>query len=319
VKENVKELLDNRLSRARTLLPDVVSMSGTCDPYQPAEKKFQNTRKCLEVLAKHKYPVGICTKSTLVTRDIDILKKIANNNWCAVTLTITTTDKDLAKFLEPGSPSPQERLETISILKKAGLTQIGVNFMPIVPFLCDSDENLENVIKAVKSAGADYILFAGMTLRDNQARWLINRLKNTYPEVVPNMLKLYNGSYSDNFGYRGRYSPPGYYYKPLMKRAYALCEKYNLGYRMKRFIPDDFRRLNYLISEQFLNEAFDYQYKGKPWKDLHWAGQNIQNLNESIVDIASRGELRKIRNVDDSLEKRINIFLEQNTKFTKFF
>jgi DNA repair photolyase len=294
-------------------------MSGTCDPYQPAEKKFQNTRQCLEVLAKHKYPIGICTKSTLVTRDIDILKKIADNNWCSVTLTITTTDEDLAKFLEPGSPSPQERLETITTLKQAGLTQVGVNFMPIVPFLCDSDENLENVTKAVESAGAEYILFAGMTLRDNQARWLIGQLKNRYPEVVPKLLKLYSGSYSDDFGYQGKYSPPSYYYNRLMKRALGLCEKYEIGYRMKRFVPNDFRKYNYLISEKFLNEAFDNQYAGKPWKDLHWAGQNIQNLSESIVDIASRDELRKIRNVDDKLEKRIHAFLEENRKFTKFF
>jgi len=74
-----------------------------------------------------------------------------------------------------------------------------------------------------------------------------------------------------------------------------------------------------LISEEFLNEAFDNQYADRLWKDLHWAGQNIQNLTESIVDIASRGELRKIRNVDNALENRIQTFLEQNTKFTKFF
>jgi DNA repair photolyase len=309
VKENVKELLDNRLTRARTLLPDIISISGTCDPYQPAEEKFQNTRKCLEVLAKHKFPVGICTKSTLVTRDIDLLHKIANNNWCSVTLTITTIDRDLARILEPGSPSPQQRLETISILKKAGLTQVGVNFMPIVPFLCDSDENLENVTKAVKSAGADYILFAGMTLRDNQARWLIDCLNNKCPEVVPKMLKLYNGTYSDIIGYKGRYSPPNNYYNRLMKRAYAFCEKYDIKYRMKRFIPNDFRKFNYILSEKFLNEAFDSQYRGKPWKNLHWAGQNIQNLKESILDVAGRGELKEIRNVDKELENRIYKYL----------
>lgn len=319
VKENVKELLDKRLTRARTLLPDVVSMSGTCDPYQPAEERYYNTKQCLEVLAKHMYPVGICTKSTLVARDIDILQKIAENNWCSVTLTLTTLDDNLAKFLEPGAPTPAQRLKTIKELKHAGLTQVGVNFMPIVPFLCDSEENLEGVTKAVKAAGADYIIYAGMTLRDNQAKWLITRLKKEYPKAVEKLLNLYNGTYFDELGYQGRYSPPNKYYKQLMKKTNKFSEQYGISTRMKRFIPKDFRKYNYLLAEKLLNEAYNLQITGKPWTNLHWAGQNIQNLNESIVDIAQRGELQSIRNVDSQLEESILKFLGSNTKSYKFF
>lgn len=317
VKNNVKNMLDQRLTRARTLLPDVVSMSGTCDPYQPAEEEFMNTRQCLEVLVKHKYPVGICTKSTLVTRDIDLLKKIVDNNWSAVSITITTLDHDLAQFLEPRSPSPDERLETITKLKKANISQVGVNFMPIVPFLCDSDENLESVTKAVKAAGADFILFGGMTMRDNQARWFLTQLKKKYPELVAKLIKLYNGTYSDALGYQGKYSPPNNYYKKLMRKSIDLCKKYDINYRMKRFIPNDFRRINYTLAEQFLNESYLFQCTNKPWTNLFWAGQNIQNLKESIVDVAARGELLSIRNVDKVLEKRIIDFLDK--KVQRFF
>jgi len=102
-----------------------------------------------------------------------------------------------------------------------------------------------------------------------------------------------------------------------MKKAFELCEKYGIRYRMKRFIPDDFRKYNYQIAEQFLNESYVLQCKGKPWTKLFWAGQNIQNLKESIIDIADRGELRTIRNVNEDLERRIFDFIAKK-KIKKF-
>ncbi len=304
-------MLDNRLRRARTLLPDVVALSGSCDPYQPAEKKYENTRKCLEVLAKHKYPVNISTKATLVTRDIDLLSKIGNDSWCAVSITITTTNNDLSKFLEPEAPLPAERFDTIEELKKTNNLQVGVNFMPIIPFLWDSDDNLEEMVRTITNAGADYILFgAGMTMRDNQAVWFFKRLQEDYPEVVGKYLELYNAKLTLVKGYSGSYGPNKTYAKRITKKMLSLCDKYNISHRMKRFIPDDFRRLNYLIAEEFLNESYVLQFTGKPWSNLFWAGQNIQNLNESIVDVAARGELQSIRNVNADLEIRINEFLD---------
>ena len=311
IKNNVKEMLDNRISRARTLLPDVVAISGSCDPYQQAENEFKNTRQCLEILAKHKYPVNIGTKSTLVTRDIDLLKKISENNWCAVSITITTTDAKLAKFVEPRAPEPKARFESLKKLKDAGITQVGVNFMPIIPFLGDSAEQLESMVESTKDAGADYILFgAGMTMRDNQALWFFKRLKEECPALADKYLKLYNAEITPEHGYKGSYTPNKTYAKKKTKKMFELCEKYNLKHRMKRYIPNDYRKLNYLIAEKFLNEAYILQYTGKTWSNLFWAGQNIQNLKESISDIANRTELHKIRNVNVDLETRINKFLQ---------
>jgi DNA repair photolyase len=316
VKENVKEMLDNRLSRARTLLPDIVAISGSCDPYQNAEKKFENTRQCLEVLVKHNYPVNISTKSTFVTRDIELLSTIGKYAWCAVSITITTNDDKLSGFLEPNAPVPAKRFETIKELKKNKYLQVGVNLMPIVPFLYDSEENLEELIRLSKDAGADYILFGpGMTMRDNQAAWFFKRLNDEYPDLVEKYLKLYNAELTPENEYKGSYGPSKSYSKKITKKILELCEKYDLSYRMKRFIPDDFRKLNYMISEEFLNEAYVLQFTGKPWTNLFWAGQNIQNLKVSIAEIANRNDLQSIRNVNDSLEKRINEFIsKQNIK-----
>ena len=226
----MQELLDNRLTRARTLLPDVVAISGSCDPYQPAEEKFENSRKCLEVLAKHKYPVLIGTKSTLVTRDIDILERIGKNSWCAVFITITTNDDELARFLEPQAPSPGERFDTVKKLKKKGNIQVGVNLMPIVPFLADANSQLEALTKEIKASGADYILFAaGMTMRDNQANWYLTKLKSKYPEMVKKYLELYNAKISSGVGYQGNYGPNRYYAKRINQKMLGLCDKYKLS------------------------------------------------------------------------------------------
>jgi DNA repair photolyase len=141
VKKNIGPMLDKRLTNARTLLPDVAGTGGTTDPYQPAEKKYENTRQCLEVFARHRYPVLIGTKSNLVLRDLDLLEMIGENSWCTVGITITTTDPEKAKFLETSAPSPEARLNTIRSIKgKTKHVQVGVWLIPVVPFLTDSEQ-----------------------------------------------------------------------------------------------------------------------------------------------------------------------------------
>ncbi len=97
IKKDPAFILDRRIERARMLPPDIVAMSGVCDPYLPAEKKHRKTRDCLEVLEKHRWPVHILTKSPLVLRDTDILANIAKETWASVTFTITTIDSKMAE------------------------------------------------------------------------------------------------------------------------------------------------------------------------------------------------------------------------------
>jgi len=313
VKKNIKEMLDKRLTRARKLLPDVVA-TGSNDPYQPAEAKYKNTRQCLEVLRKHKYPVGVGTKSKLVLRDLDILEKIGKDSWCSVSVTITTNDPEISKFLEPRVPAPKERFDVIRTIKdQTKHIQAGISFIPIVPYLCDSDEQLEKMVKSIKESGADFILFgSGVTMRDLQAQWFLKHLKEKYPELIEKYEVLYEFKYNTE-SYEGKYNPKTYYLKKTNKKMLDLCEKYNLPYRIKRFIPNDFRRMNYIIAEKLLNESFRLQILGKAWNKKHWAGMNIQNLKESLLAIAKRNELQKIRNVNDEIEA----FIRENLDFDK--
>jgi hypothetical protein len=93
--------------------------------------------------------------------------------------------------------------------------------------------------------------------------------------------------------------------KKINKKMIKLCEASRLNHRIRRFIPADYRKENYLIAEKLLNCAYSLQIKGKPWSKIFWAGQNIQNLKESVVDIIKRHELKKVRNVDDKIESFI--------------
>jgi DNA repair photolyase len=303
VKKNLGAMLDKRLTNVRTLLPDVAGTGGTTDPYQPAEKKYENTKQCLQVFAKHRYPVLVGTKSSLILRDVELLETIGRNNWCTVGVTITTTDPEKAKFLETSAPPPEVRFNTIrSIKEKTKHVKVGVWLMPIVPFLTDSDSDIENVVRASREVGADFVVFGGgMTMRDIQANWFLKHLEETYRTLIGNYEELYQFKYDPNT-YGGRYEPTEKYSTDVTRRFLAKAKKYRMPVRMKRYIPEDYRKYNYLIAERLLNEAYLNQVEGKQWRNLFWAGQNVQNLKESIRDIDKRNELTKIRNVNDKVE-----------------
>jgi len=297
IKTNIGNKLDLKIKRARTMLPDVVAMGGVNDAYQPIELKAENTRKILQVLVKHKYPVNISTKSSLITRDIELFQKIAKDTWCTVAFSITSIHEELASFLEPNSSKPEERLEALKRIKQgAPNVQVGINFMPIIPYLCDGDDNLEGVVRKSSESGAEFILFGGLTLRDSQKEFFLKKLRNSkYRDVTQPILDLYHG--------RSNFHD---YQLNLNSKILSLCRKYNIDVRAKRWIPKDYRKWNYKISEILLNKYYMDSLKGKPYKTMLWAGLNLNNLDESILDVYKRGELSKL----DNFNSRIRDFVE---------
>ncbi|MFX1323840.1 MAG: radical SAM protein [Promethearchaeota archaeon] len=306
IKTDFDKKLDLRLKRTRTLLPDVIAPGGVNDAYQPIEEKVELTRKVLEVIIKHKYPINIATKSKLVVRDIEILKKIADETWCTVGFSITTINEELANFLEPFSTPPSERFEAIKIIKKeAPQIQVGTYLIPIIPYLEDDNNNLEAIVKRSYKAGADFILFSpGLTLRDSQAEFFLNKLRNSkYREIIKPLLDLY----------RGKIYPPADYVIKLHTKLSKLCDKYQLPVRIKRWIPSDFRKWNYKISEILLNKEYTDALKtGKSNKAMMWAGLNLNNLDESIIDVYKRGELGKLRNFNKHIIEIVEPYLEKS-------
>jgi DNA repair photolyase len=310
IKHNVGEMLDKRISNARTFLPDVVAIGGVTDAYQPAESKFNSTRQCLEILAKHRYPVHLVTKSTAVLRDLELLEEIGRESWCCVSLTITGSSPETARFLDSKSPPPAKRFAAIKEIKeRARHIQTGVLLIPLIPYLCDSDDDLEMMVKLTEDSGADYFLFGGgMTLRDRQALWFLQHLGREFPELISRYEQLYDFKYTTR-SYNGSYSPPLDYLLPKHERLFELCRNHQIKYRIPRFVPEDYRKANYLVAETLLNQAYEKQLLGEDWQALFWAGQNIQNLQESIVAVAERSELGKIRNVTGRTKNKVESLL----------
>lgn len=158
---------------------ETIVFSGVTDCYQPAEREFRITRACLEVAAECRQPIGIITKNALVTRDIDVLQKLAAYNAVCVSLSITTLDPQLARTMEPRTSTPDARLRAIRELTAAGIPT-NVMTAPIIPGLNDSE--MPAILAAAREAGAQWagyvLLKLPTTVKDVFTDWL----RRSYPD-----------------------------------------------------------------------------------------------------------------------------------------
>ncbi len=192
VKENAPELLRKELA-ARKWKPQVIAMSGVTDCYQPVERKLKLTRRCLEVLAEFRNPVGIVTKNHMVTRDVDVLGEIAAHQAAVVFISVTTLDDELARKLEPRTSSPAHRLAAIEELSKAGIP-VGVLTAPVIPAL--NDHEIPAIISAAVGAGASFAGYVALRLPHGLGALFEDWLARHYPdrrEKVMNRLKAIRG------------------------------------------------------------------------------------------------------------------------------
>ncbi len=185
--------------------------------YQPADKEYGLMRKTLEVLHHRNFPVHIVTRSDLVAKDADILKKISENSKCCVSMILNTLDKDISKIFEPNAPPPKKRL---AVLVKMAELEIptGVIVMPVVPHITDSKGQLEAIIKKAKELKSIYAFHAPLNLEDNYRPKVIEEIKKHFPKQVIKYRTLYE------FGVM----PEVKYTKNLKRKMRALVAKYLL-------------------------------------------------------------------------------------------
>ena len=160
VKLDAPELLRQELTSKR-YTPQRLALSGVTDCYQPGERKFRITRRCLEVLAEFKNPVSVITKNHLVTRDIDVLKKLAAFGGAAAMISITTLDPHLTRLMEPQTSTPSRRLDAVRALVDAGIPT-GVMVAPIIPGL--TDHEAPQILAAAAQAGATFTGYVPLRL-----------------------------------------------------------------------------------------------------------------------------------------------------------
>ncbi len=180
-KVNAPEVLARRLGRSRALRPPSVFVSSVCDPYQPAEKDFHLTRRCLEMLLRAGFHVHLQTKSDLVRRDFDLLADHGGVSLCA---TITTMDAGLARALEPLASPPARRVEALAAAVEAGICAkafVG----PVIPTLTDTPESLGAVFAALAPLGLEEVYVDRLNLRWGVWPSLNETLAALAPEALP--------------------------------------------------------------------------------------------------------------------------------------
>lgn len=203
VKYEAAKLLRKRLN-SDAWNPETVVLSGVTDPYQPVERKLRITRACLMVFEEFLNPVGIITKNYLVTRDIDLLKKMASRNTVHVTLSITTLDRDLARIMEPRTSQPGRRLDAIRTLSNHGIS-VGVNVAPIIPGL--TDHECVNILEAAREAGARYASYTIVRLpysvKEMFSDWLEQHFPDRKDKVLNRIRSMRDGELNESeFGKR---------------------------------------------------------------------------------------------------------------------
>ena len=193
VKEDAPVLLRKELS-SRKYKPETIAMSGNTDCYQPAERRFELTRSCLEVLEEFKNPVGIVTKNYLVTRDIDILKEFAAWNGIVVAVSITTLDPKVKRLMEPRTSEPSLRLKAIEELSNAGIPTI-VMVAPVIPGL--TDHEIPSIIESAANSGANgagYIMLRlPYGVSDIFSKWLERHFPNRKDKVLNRIRSIRDG------------------------------------------------------------------------------------------------------------------------------
>jgi DNA repair photolyase len=252
VKQNAADVLRKTLrhgsAKHTALLRGETIVIGTAtDPFQPAERRFRVTRSVLEVLADHPgLQICIITKSPLITRDIDLLRRINRHSSLSIHLSLISLDRELARRIEPRAPTPEARLRALARLRESDV-ETGINVMPVLPAITDDPADLERLVQAVGERGASYVNACALRLRSTaRARYL-----PFIEQEFPHLAKRYRATYANDHHVSEAYS------QRLREQMRALCEKHGVVYGRYGRAPDDASKV---IADRFSGSeqlAFD--------------------------------------------------------------
>jgi DNA repair photolyase len=232
VKRDAGSLVRRALQRPATLAglrKDGVVIGTATDPYQPAERRFGITRGVLEVLAEHSgLIVTIITKSPLVTRDLDLLTRIARRSRVSVHVSLITVDRELARRLEPRAPTPEARLRGIARLRANGI-EVGVNVMPVLPGITDAPEMIDALVRRVAEADASYLGACALRLRRTARERYLPFIEAEFPALA----SRYRGAYAHGHQVNERYRDG------LRERFAAVCARHGVAFGRYYETEDD--------------------------------------------------------------------------------
>jgi DNA repair photolyase len=238
---NAAELLEKELSNPR-YQPACMAIGTNTDPYQPIERERRIMRSILEVLERTSHPVGIVTKSALITRDIDILARMAERRLARVCVSITTLDAKIARAMEPRAPTPTKRLDAVRQLAEAGIPTT-VMVAPIIPALTDPE--IERILDAAQEAGArsaGYVMLRlPLEISGLFREWLASEFPDRAERVMHLMQSMHGGrDYSSDWGVRQRGTGP--YADQIGMRFRLAIKRLGLNKDRSELRTDLFRR-----------------------------------------------------------------------------
>ena len=223
VKENAIDLLRDELPRKRR--KGIIGTGSMNDPYMPAEEEVRLTRRALEMIAEQGFGVHVLTKSDLVLRDVDVLRRISRVA-AAVSFTITTCDDELSRRVEPHAPPTSERFLALDRLAEAGI-ETRIALMPTLPFIEDTWENVSAIVGRGREAGVKAIIpWFGMSLRDRQRAYFYRRLD----ELFPGLRTRYEATYGNDYMCPSPNAPE------LGRRFAELCAAYEIDTSVRPYL-----------------------------------------------------------------------------------
>lgn len=306
VKENAPQLLRKAIARAKT---DLVFTGD----YQPAEKKFKLSRQILEVCIERNFPVFILERSPLILRDLDLLTEINEKAVAATAFSLISTPDSVhyerIRQMEHLAPLPEKRFKAMEQLALAGI-QTGACMMPLLPELCDTDENLESIIKWTVDYGGTFVIASGLTLSDQQRAFFFNVLGERFPDLLPAYEKLYP---------RGKsYGAVDGGWRRMALKIRELCEKHGIKDRMPRpIIPGDKFATNKRIVEILANKLYELELdnasKSRLWdyRKAAWAVEDLQQDIKLVYNTMGLKGIETIENIGVKMGGKVEAILKR--------
>lgn len=214
IKENAIQLLETALKHKRKKC--MISTGAMTDPYMPLEMEIGNVRKALSLAYEYGFGFTVQTKSKLILRDLDLLKKINERTKCVVQMTLTTYNEDLCRKIEPNVSTTKERFKVLKLLHDAGILTV-VWLCPILPFINDTEENISGILDYCTEAKVYGVICFGMglTLRNGNREYFYRQLDRLFPHLKEKYMREYGNQYVIN-------SPDN---KELMKLFHQKCSQ----------------------------------------------------------------------------------------------
>ncbi len=304
VKENAPELLRRALRKAP------VDLLFTGD-YQPAERKFQMSRRILAECLELGFPVFVLERSPLVLRDLDLLVGLERRARAVVAFSAVSAPGspgyERVCQIERLAPPAEKRFAAMEKIAQAGL-MTGTCMMPILPGLCDDETNLENVVRWTAGHGGQFVMAGGLTLSDQQRAYFFNILGEKYADL----LGLYRSYYPPK-----SYGPKGWRWPEIALKIKEFCHKYGIRDRMPRpIIPGEKRAFNKRFVQKLAEQVYDMELEDQPqnriWtvRKAAWAIEDLEQDIRLIYRQMGLKGLISIPNLTPEIARQVEIDIQ---------